>query len=870
MAKLVVIDGNSIMNRAFYGLSGRNMLTTKKGIPTNAIYGFLTILFKILNEDNPDYMVVAFDLKAPTFRHKMYAGYKAQRKGMPDELATQMPIIKNILDAMNISRVEMEGFEADDILGTLAKKAKKAGVDVILFTGDRDSFQLIEDGINVKLPVTKGGKTETELYSTEKIQEKYGVMPIDLINVKGLMGDNSDNIPGVPGIGEKTALGYISKFKTIENLYDNIDDDIVKPKAREALKEFRDLAFLSRTLATIDTDIPLEFTEKYKMKDFNSKELYDIFNELEFSSFIKKLNLTPIDKPSVNEFQPVEGEKIYDFSRIDEFKSFAFYLLNEKPYQIGIYSDKGAFCIESENRYDMLKAVFESDAVKYGAYTKSLYVELKNYGIELKNLVFDLDIAQYVVDAINVDGSIEKVASEKFRVDIDTLRENNENQISLFEVEKVADNNKYLCSAAKMIWELKDYYLEEIKKNNQEKLFYEIEMPLIEVLADMQIKGMKVDRDLLKNYGIELQGKIDFLVQEIIKLAGEEFNINSPKQLGEILFDKLKLPAPKKTQRGYATDADTLEKLIDKHPIIEKVLEYKQLMKLKSTYVDGLDAVINPNTGRIHSNFNQTITATGRLSSTEPNLQNIPVRMEAGKKIREMFIPEEGFVYIDADYSQIELRVLAHMANDTVMLNSFNNDEDIHTTTAMQIFHLTRDEVTPTHRARAKAVNFGIVYGQGNYSLGQDLGISRKEAEQYINSYLEHFHGIKEFQEKSIEIAKERGYAETIFNRRRYLPEIKSGNFNIRSFGERIAMNMPIQGSAADIIKIAMIMVNNKLKGMEAKLILQVHDELIVEAPVSEADEVKKIVMDCMENAVKLNVFLKVDAHIGKSWLEAK
>ena len=870
MAKLVVIDGNSIMNRAFYGLSGRNMLTTKKGIPTNAIYGFLTILFKILNEDNPDYMVVAFDLKAPTFRHKMYAGYKAQRKGMPDELATQMPIIKNILDAMNISRVEMEGFEADDILGTLAKKAKKAGVDVILFTGDRDSFQLIEDGINVKLPVTKGGKTETELYSAEKIQEKYGVMPIDLINVKGLMGDNSDNIPGVPGIGEKTALGYISKFKTIENLYDNIDDDIVKPKAREALKEFRDLAFLSRTLATIDTDIPLEFTEKYKMKDFNSKELYDIFNELEFSSFIKKLNLTPIDKPSVNEFQPVEGEKIYDFSRIDEFKSFAFYLLNEKPYQIGIYSDKGAFCIESENRYDMLKAVFESDAVKYGAYTKSLYVELKNYGIELKNLVFDLDIAQYVVDAINVDGSIEKVASEKFRVDIDTLRENNENQISLFEVEKVADNNKYLCSAAKMIWELKDYYLEEIKKNNQEKLFYEIEMPLIEVLADMQIKGMKVDRDLLKNYGIELQGKIDFLVQEIIKLAGEEFNINSPKQLGEILFDKLKLPAPKKTQRGYATDADTLEKLIDKHPIIEKVLEYKQLMKLKSTYVDGLDAVINPNTGRIHSNFNQTITATGRLSSTEPNLQNIPVRMEAGKKIREMFIPEEGFVYIDADYSQIELRVLAHMANDTVMLNSFNNDEDIHTTTAMQIFHLTRDEVTPTHRARAKAVNFGIVYGQGNYSLGQDLGISRKEAEQYINSYLEHFHGIKEFQEKSIEIAKERGYAETIFNRRRYLPEIKSGNFNIRSFGERIAMNMPIQGSAADIIKIAMIMVNNKLKGMEAKLILQVHDELIVEAPVSEADEVKKIVMDCMENAVKLNVFLKVDAHIGKSWLEAK
>lgn len=870
MAKLVVIDGNSIMNRAFYGLSGRNMLTTKKGIPTNAIYGFLTILFKILNEDLPDYLVVAFDLKTPTFRHKMYDGYKAQRKGMPDELSVQMPIIKDILDAMNISRIEMEGFEADDILGTLSKKAKKQGVDVTLFTGDRDSFQLIEDGINVKLPVTKGGKTETEVYNVAKIQEKYGVTPLDLINVKGLMGDSSDNIPGVPGIGEKTALAYIKEFKTIEGVYENIDDKLIKPKAKESLTEFKDLAFLSRTLATINTDIPLEFSEEYKVKEVNEYELYKIFNELEFTTFIKRLNLVPKDNVGVSDFEPVIGEKVCDFLKISELNSFSFWVSDDEPYQIGIYSDKGAFCVESDDKVKLFKAVFETEGKKYGAYTKKLYLELKNIGITLKNLVFDLDIAEYVTDVLNVSGSIENVANLKFNFDINSLKDNSQDQMSLFEISKKVDNNKYVCSIAKMIWQLKDEYLEIIKKNNQEKLFSEIEMPLIEVLADMQIAGMKVDISLLKSYGVELQGKIDMLVSEIIGLAGEEFNINSPKQLGEILFDKLKLPAPKKTQRGYATDADTLERLSEEHPIIGKVLEYKQLMKLKSTYIDGLESVINSETGRIHSNFNQTVTATGRLSSTEPNLQNIPVRMEAGRRIREMFIPEDGFVFVDADYSQIELRVLAHMAKDKVMLEAFNNDEDIHTATAMQIFHLNKDEVTSNYRSKAKAVNFGIVYGQGNYSLGQDLKISRKEAEEYINSYFEHFSGIKEFQESSIAKARANGYAETIFNRRRNLPEIKSSNFNIRSFGERIAMNMPIQGSAADIIKIAMIMVNDKLKSMKSRLILQVHDELIVEAPEDEADEVKKIVKECMENAVVLDVFLKVDANIGKSWLDAK
>lgn len=869
MAKLVVIDGNSIMNRAFYGLSGKSMLTTKKGIPTNALFGFLNILFKILNEDNPDYLVVAFDLKAPTFRHKMYDGYKAQRKGMPDELATQMPIIKEILDAMNISRVELEGFEADDILGTLAKKAKKLGIDVTLFTGDRDSFQLIEAGICVKLPVTKGGKTETEIYDENKILEKYGVSPFELIDVKGLMGDASDNIPGVPGIGEKTALSFIQKFKTIEKLYENIDDAIVKPKIKEALKEFRDLAFLSRTLATIDTNIPIEFVEDFKVKEVNNVALSSLFNELEFFSFMKKLNLEQ-DNGKISKFEPVLGEKVYDLSLIDTFDSFAFYTLDEEPYQVGIFSDKGAFCFESQDKYTLYKAIFESDAKKIGAYTKALYIELKGMNIELKNLVFDLNIAEYVTDTLDVSGSMKEVADKRFNIDIDTLKDDNESQISLFETVRLTDNNKFLCSVAKMIWELKDGFIDEIKKNNQEELFYEIEMPLIEVLADMQIAGMKVSRELLKNYGKELQDKIEVLVAEIIDLAGEEFNIKSPKQLGDILFDKLKLPAPKKTHRGYATDADTLERLRDNHPIIDKVLEYKQLVKLKSTYIDGLEAVINKNTGRIHSNFNQTITATGRLSSAEPNLQNIPVRMDAGKKIREMFIPEDGCVFVDADYSQIELRVLAHMAQDKVMLDAFNNDEDIHTTTAMQIFHLSNDEVTSAYRSKAKAVNFGIVYGQGNYSLGQDLRISRKEAEEYINSYFEHFKGIKEFQDNSVKLARENGYVETIFHRRRRLPDIKASNFSVRAFSERIAMNMPIQGSAADIIKIAMNMVYRRLKGMKSRLILQVHDELIIEAPYDEAELAKKIVVECMESAVKLDVLLKVDANIGKSWLEAK
>ena len=869
MSKLVVIDGNSIMNRAFYGLSGRNMLMTKDGIHTNAVFGFLTILFKILSEDKPDYLVVAFDLRAPTFRHKMYDGYKAQRKGMPDELAEQMPIIKEVLDAMNISRIEIEGFEADDILGTLSKKAKAKNIETILFTGDRDSFQLIEDGITVKMPVTKGGKTETEIYNSEKIYEKYGVSPIELIEVKGLMGDASDNIPGVPGIGEKTALSYIQEFKTIDNLYENLDSDVVKPKARISLKENKDLAYLSRTLAVINTDIPVDFSEDYKINEYNNDKLYEIFNKLEFTSFIKKLNLVSTKGASVENFEPVKGEKLLDVSKLEHISEFAFFALEGNKTQIGIFSYNKVYCIDV-NDDATLKSIFESEAKKYSINTKPLYVNLLSKGIKINNLAMDLAIAQYVINPNFVVDDIEKLTLEKIGFDLSSIKDKESDQISFFETQKAVDNNEYVCSCARAVWQLKDGYLYEIKKNNQEKLFYEIEMPLIEVLAGMQIAGMKVEKNLLIDYGRELQEKINTLEKEIFELAGEEFNLKSPKQLGDLLFDKLGLPAGKKTHRGYATDAETLEGLRDKHPIIDKILEHKQYIKLKSTYIDGLEGVINPNTGRIHSNFNQTITATGRLSSTEPNLQNIPVRMEAGKKIRKMFVPDDGYVYIDADYSQIELRILADMANDEVMINAFNNDEDIHTTTASQIFHMKKEEVTPELRAKAKAVNFGIVYGQGEFSLGQDLGISRKEAKEYIDMYFEHFSGIKDYMRNNINFAKEKGYVETIFNRRRYVPEIKSSNFNIRSFGERIAMNMPIQGSAADIIKIAMVEVYRRLQGKKSKLILQVHDELLVEAEKSEVEEVSKIVKESMENAVKLKVLLKVELNTGDSWLDAK
>jgi len=870
MEKLLVIDGNSIMNRAFYGLSGKNMLTNKEGIPTNAVYGFLNILFKVLSEDKPTHIAVAFDLKAPTFRHKMYDGYKANRKGMPDELAAQMPIIKEVLDAMNIKRVEIEGYEADDILGTLAKKSKERNIETVLFTGDRDSFQLIEEGITVKLPSTKGGRTETEVYNPEKIFEKYGVTPIQLIEVKSLMGDASDNIPGVKGIGEKTALKYIQEFGSLEELYNNISSDIVKGKTKELLIEYKDDAFMSKDLARIDINAPVDLNfDIYKTQEYNTEKLYELFKRLEFANFINKLGLkseTTIEKFEIGKIQIIENNN--ELLKILEDKKEVAFCTKDDISQIAFSIDDNIFVLKNVNP-ENLKTIFENENIlKIGIDFKELYIKLINKQINPKGFYFDVGLAEYIIDANRGEYSLERVAEERLNVDLKQFLNNTQEQMSLFADVK-EDNYEYISATAKVISKLRKVQEEIIEKNNQKELFYDIEMPLIEVLADMQIQGIGIEKSKLVEYSNILNDKMVELSKEIFELVGEEFNINSPKQLGEILFEKLNLKSSKKTQRGYSTDAESLEKLRSEHPVVSKVLEYKQYAKLKSTYADGLNNVINPETKRIHSKFNQMVTATGRLSSTEPNLQNIPVRQEAGRLFRNMFVAKEGYSFIDADYSQIELRILAALSEDDAMINAFNSGDDVHKTTAMQVFGVGKDEVTPLMRARAKAVNFGIVYGQGDFSLGQDLGITKKEAKEYIDKYFEKFPNIKAYLDKLIEDAKEKGYAETIFNRKRYLPEIKSQNFHVRSFNERVAMNMPIQGTAADIIKIAMVKVYEKLKGMNSNLILQVHDELLIEAKDNEIEQVKEIIQKSMEEAVDLKVGLKVELGVGKSWGEA-
>lgn len=880
MEKLLVVDGNSIMNRAFYGLSGKNMLTNKEGIPTNAVYGFLNILFKVIAEDNPTHIAVAFDLKAPTFRHKMYDGYKANRKKMPDELAAQMPIIKDVLDAMNIKRVEIEGYEADDILGTLAKKSRNQNIQTVLFTGDRDSFQLIDDGIVVKLPSTKGGKTETEVYDTEKILEKYGVTPIQLIEVKSLMGDASDNIPGVKGIGEKTALKYIQEFGSLEKLYDNISSDIVKGKSKELLVEYKDDAFMSKDLARIDINVPIDLNfDDYRTKEYDTEKLYEIFKKLEFTNFIKKLNLkceVAIEKFEIGKIQITENHNDL-MNMLKNSKNSSFYIKDifaknsiEEIREIAFFIDGKNYILKlKNNKKEIIKEIFESENIaKISINLKELYLLLIKSEIALNGFIFDVGLAEYIIDANRGDYSIERIADERLGVNLSQFLNNTQEQISLFN--DVQDENyDFVSASAKVISSLKLMQEEIIEKNNQNKLFYEIEMPLIETLASMQFHGIGIEKEKLIEYSNILNDKMLALSGEIFSLVGEEFNINSPKQLGEVLFEKLNLKSSKKTQRGYSTDAESLEKIRNEHPVIDKILEYKQYAKLKSTYADGLNHVINVSTGRIHSKFNQTVTATGRLSSTEPNLQNIPVRLEAGRLFRNMFMAKEGYTFIDADYSQIELRILAALSDDEEMIKAFNEGDDVHKATAMQVFGVSEDEVTPLMRARAKAVNFGIVYGQGDFSLGQDLGISKKEAKEYIDKYFERFPNIKLFLDKLVTDAKEKGYAQTIFDRRRYVPEINSQNFHVRSFNERVAMNMPIQGTAADIIKLAMVNVYKKLKGMKSRLILQVHDELLIEASDDEIENVKEIVRKSMEEAVDLKVQLKVELGVGKSWGEA-
>lgn len=881
MNKLLLIDGNSIINRAFYGIMGSKMLMTEDGTYTNAVYGFLSILFKELDDIKPEYLVVAFDLKAPTHRHKMYDKYKANRHGMPEELAMQMPILKETLKAMNVCIIEKEGYEADDILGTLAKWGQKEELEVTVLTGDRDSFQLIDKNIKVRIPRTKMGKTETEDYTVEKIEEEYGLEPLDLIEVKGLMGDTSDNIPGVPGVGEKTALNLIKQYKSIDEVYNHIDEQ--KGKLKEKLSENKDLAYLSRTLGTIDINAPIEKDlGVFQVEEWNKPEVLEIFKKLKFNRFIDRFALQEnIGATSFSDSQintEIEHEKIVDKTKLAELKQeiqenkVIYYYLTEEKFII--YSPKTNKCFSIENIQDF-KDIFEDKNILKCSYKqKEEFIILWNKGIEAKNLMFDIAIAGYILNSNINKYTIEYLANEYINFDITEYLSNTEKtgveQITLFDnAEEPKEDKTYIYAYA--IYKLYNVLTQKMEEAGSIDLFNKIEMPLTEVLASMQYEGIYIDKQELLDFGKELQEKIDILTQEIYELTGEEFNINSTKQLGEILFEKLKLTAKKKTKTGYSTDVDVLEKIKYEHPVIEKILEYRQLQKLNSTYVEGLIPYIDE-TGRIHSKFHQTVTTTGRISSTDPNLQNIPTRMELGRKLRKVFKPEQGYIFVDADYSQIELRVLAHISKDKNMIEAFCNNEDIHAQAASKVFNIPLEEVTKEERTKAKAVNFGIVYGISEFGLGEQLGVSRKKAKEYIEQYLDKYSGIKEFMINIVEETKEKGYVETLYHRRRYVPELKSNNYMVRQFGGRVAMNTPIQGTAADIMKIAMINVYNKLKenNLKSKLIVQVHDEILVETLESEKEQVKQIVKEEMENVIKLKVPLLAEVEEGYNWYEAK
>lgn len=866
MKKLLILDSNSILNRAFYGV---RYLSAKDGTPTNAIYGFLNILLKLIKEQEPDYICAAFDVKAPTFRHKQYEGYKAQRKPMPEGLAAQMPLAKDVLRAMGVTILEKEGYEADDIIGTVARLCEESEISCFIATGDKDDLQLASDKTKVILTVTKSGYNETIIYDDKAVKEKYRVTPTEFIDVKALMGDPSDNIPGVKGVGEKTAMSLIEKHHSIEYIYENIDGIGLKGAMLQKMKDGRKMAFMSKELATINRNTPIEFNAEECVFDGfeNNGELYEILKRLELNSIIKKLDLSGVDNVKENE---------------DIFKDFS--------YQVGdknmISGDKVTVVLDFDgdnissaavgagnnavvlNEQDDIKELLEDDSIAKVMFDVKEAIVKLNCRIDIKNIADDTAIAAYLVDPAKNEYTIEKLASEYFGT---VIEKPEVKQLSLLD-DVETDRSEYLAKCAVALGVLNERIGDKIKENGQEKLYQEVELPLVTVLAHLEINGFLVDDHQLKEFADKLGEKIDALTNEIYMLAGEEFNINSPKQLGVILFEKLELKPVKKTKTGYATNADVLEKLRDKHPIVNFIMEYRQLAKLKSTYCDGLRAVVNPNTHRIHSVFTQTVTVTGRLSSTEPNLQNIPTRTELGREIRKMFVAKEGYVLVDADYSQIELRVLAHIANDETMINAFRNNEDIHAVTASQVLGIPLEDVTKEQRSSAKAVNFGIVYGIGEFSLAQDLHISVKEAKAYIESYLEKYHGVRNYMESIKEQAKKDGYVKTMLNRIRYIPELKSPNYNIRQFGERVALNTPIQGTAADIIKLAMVRVDNRLinEGLKSKLILQVHDELIVEAHKDEVDKVKQILSEEMQSAMELNVPLKVDMSTGHSWYDAK
>ena len=909
MEKLVVIDGNSILNRAFYGIMSSKMLQTADGTYTNAVYGFLAILFKLLEDVNPDYMAVAFDVKHPTKRHEMYKEYKGTRKGMPDELASQMPIIKDVLKAMNITVIEKEGYEADDILGTLAKYSEKKGMEVILLTGDRDSFQLVSDNIIIRMPRTKGGKTETENFDKSKILEVYGIEPKQLIEVKGLMGDSSDNIPGVPGVGEKTALNLIKEYHTIDEIYERLEagEQIAKGKLKENLENNKDLAILSRELGRIDVNAPIDKElSNLKVKEWNYELVLEIFKKLRFNRYIDRFNLEQKVKKSENKseiknesqelfeyeelkkedkkisevLRNIENEKImYYYFETEEHKEDNSLIIKEKIKYVNIYIEKENKVYNIEFSKEILKKVFENkEILKCGHKIKRDYILLKQNDITPENMMYDAEIALYVINSISGAYSIEEIANQYLNLDISNFyaEENSEVQTSLFDIEteqeEVLKRNFKFAVYSYVLGKTREKILDKLKKIESLELFQNIEMPIAEILASMQWEGMYIDEKELIKYGNNLKKHIEELRIDIYNLAGEEFNINSPKQLGTILFDKLNLKPTKKTKSGYSTDVDALEKIKGSHPIIEKILEYRQIAKLNSTYVEGMFPFINIKTGRIHTFFHQTVTATGRLSSTEPNLQNIPTRSELGKKLRKAFKAGNGKVFVDADYSQVELRILAHMANDETMISAFNSGADIHTISASQVFKVPVEEVSKQLRSKAKAVNFGIVYGISEFGLAEQIDIKRNEAKQYIEQYLETYHGIRDYMKNIVEEAKEKGYVSTLFGRRRYIPELKSKNYMVRKFGDRAAMNTPIQGTAADIMKIAMINVYNELKAnnLKSKIVLQIHDELIIETLNEEKEEVKEILKNQMEKAAKLLVPLNVEVEEGKNWYQAK
>ena len=878
--KLVLIDGNSIVNRAFYGLPD---LTTTDGKHTNGILGFFNILLKLLEEEKPQYLAVAFDVKHPTFRHEMYAEYKGTRKGMPEELREQIPVLKELLDACGILRLERPGYEADDILGTLAKRAEQDGYAVSLVSGDRDLLQIADDVIKVRIPKTKRTGTEIEDYHTQDVVEKYGLRPMQIIDLKGLMGDASDNIPGVPGIGEKTAVKLLTQFETVENTIEHIEE-VMPNKARESLRENKHLAVLSKELATIKTDCELEFTyEAARLGDIFTKEAYQIFKQLEMKSLLARFTLSEQDmteKADISEeyemidglneaedlFRSLEGTPLLAVTPVFLKEELLALMLAdaEKLYLLA----PGGFLTEDTiwNRFNALAeqgtelALFEAKQMA-GAFSD-----------KARKKIFDLKIASYLLNPLKDSYLPVDVARDYLSINIPSQEDILGKQtIAEAVAEEKEEALRFLARNTRVTFLGKAALTEQLEKEGMKQLFDEMEMPLTFVLYEMEKTGIHINKEELFRYGAKLKESIDTLEKEIHTMAGEEFNINSPKQLGVILFEKLKLPGGKKTKTGYSTSADILEKLKPEDPIIEKILEYRTLSKLKSTYADGLDAFICED-GRIHTKFHQTITATGRLSSAEPNLQNIPVRIELGRQIRRMFTPKEGCVFVDADYSQIELRILAHMSGDDSLIQAYKEEQDIHRMTASKVFHIPFEEVTPAQRSNAKAVNFGIVYGISSFGLGQDLNISRKEAEAYINQYFATYPGIKEYLDGLVTEAKETGSVSTLYGRKRPVPEIASSNFMQRSFGERIAMNSPIQGTAADIMKIAMLRVYDALKkqGLKSKILLQIHDELLIEAPREEAEQVAELLRTEMMAAAELRVPLSVEVKTGENWYETK